>query len=296
MNKITVNSKPMRIRLAGPRGKATVDREARVIRGFSVITRGEALGHGLWIDHTFLDQVARSGRAEGRGLKARFTHPGLSGDGLGKALGRAKNFTRSGDRVYADLHLLKSASETPDGDLAGYVMDLAEEDPGLFGASIVFDSDMAAMDRFTAEHTGHGGAFKSPDDDNRRNYPHARLGRLWAADIVDDPAANPAGLFSFPAGSELAARAEGILAYALGISEDMPPELAGGPHPERARAFVQEFLARHGLKIEKEKPSDQAEAITALDGKVEELIATVKEHGAQLKRHECRFIIGGNKS
>jgi len=51
-----------------------VDWEHEVIRGFAIITKGEAVGHGVWIDDAFLDQVvaadgaiaeARRGLAEG---------------------------------------------------------------------------------------------------------------------------------------------------------------------------------------------------------------------------------------
>ena len=60
-----------------------VDRDARVIRGYAMLTAGEAEGHGLWIDDVFLDQVVQISQAKSRGIKARFAHPSLSGDGLG---------------------------------------------------------------------------------------------------------------------------------------------------------------------------------------------------------------------
>lgn len=261
MARIAISDKPVLLRIAAPRARAArVDREAKVIHGFSVITRGEALGHYLWIDQEFLSQVAAAGNARKAGLKSRFTHPGLSGDGMGKQIGRAKDFRLEGGQVYADLHLYEKANQ----EYVENVMDLAEEDPAAFGASIVFGEDVGAMDRFLADHEDKDGVFHSPDPDNAKNLPHARLADLLAVDAVDEPAANPDGLFSmeFLPGSELAARAEAFLAYAFGLTEQAPAELAGGPHPERARAFAQGFLERQGLTL------FGVEALRAMQGKI----------------------------
>ena len=92
------------------------DQRAGLIRGMAVVTRGEALGHGHWCDEDFLSQVAAAINASDHGAKARFTHPGLSGDGLGRFLGRAKTATVDEDLVRGDLHFSKSAHKTPDGD------------------------------------------------------------------------------------------------------------------------------------------------------------------------------------
>jgi len=225
-----------------------VDREARVIRGVSVITRGEALGHGVWIDEEFLSSVATF---SARGLKSRFTHPGLSSDGTGKALGRVHGLRKQGDKVVGDLHLLDAASRAPDGDLAGYVMDLASEDPELFGTSIVFAYDHEAEKAFTEAHSDDDG-FQSPDELNTKNLPHARLKALKACDVVDDPAANPGGFFS--AAGDVAEQATGALAYVLGLSEQSPgADAFGGVHPDRARQFVTRFMTSQGLTLEHRK-------------------------------------------
>ena len=90
-------------------GAQQIDREggdegAGVIRGTSVITIGEALGHDLWVDQTFLEQVAHAINETGdRGLKSRFTHPGVSGDALGTYLGRHRDAENVGDSVYLSL-------------------------------------------------------------------------------------------------------------------------------------------------------------------------------------------------
>lgn len=230
-----------------------------LIRGVAIITRGEALGHGLWIDATMLGQVATAIHAAARGIKARFTHPGLSADGLGKFLGRFKDAWLDGETVRADLHITPSAHRAPGGNLAEYVMQLAETDPAAFGSSIVFERDLEAED----EHiTSNGGKvkrdedgwrsvdlrkYKSPDSDNAKNLPHSRLKRLRAADAVDSPAANPNGLFH--RGQEVADEAERVISYALGLSDERPTTSEFDIDPDRVAGFVQRFLDRHGLSI-----------------------------------------------
>ncbi len=245
---------PRGLRIVAPRGlsRGKVARQggefgAGLITGVSLVTRGEALGHSLWLDSTFIDQVHEAGLAAANGLKARFAHPGLSSDGIGSVLGRWQNFRKTGSKqVYADLHLAQAAHESPDGDLADYVMRLAEEAPEMFAASIVFEGDKMAEETFAAENVDEGGRFVSPDRENRANLRHARLSRLYGADMVDEPAANPGGLFS--AGNALPAEAEGLLDYALGLSETAP-EAALGVDPERARRFLAGYLARRGVTV-----------------------------------------------
>jgi len=252
--KSTIDQAPKSIRLASKAQttfSGTVDRKARVIRGYSVITAGEALGHDLWIDREFMQSVAAAGNSSPSGIKSRFAHPGLSSDGIGSALGRSKNFSTNGPQVFADLHLLKAAEKSPQGDIAGYTMDLAEEAPDLFAASIAFDFDPEAEDQFMDDHTEKG-SFHSPDPDNAKNLPHVRLAALHASDFVDDAAANPGGLFSALDGNALPAAAEEMLLFALGFTEDAPEENLFGVHPERIRRFIQGFLERHFLTVETE--------------------------------------------
>jgi hypothetical protein len=228
-----------------------VDREGRIIRGYSVITRGEALGWGMWVDGEFLDQVVAAGNAKASGLKTRFTHPGLCSDGLGKFLGRTRNLRRDGDQVHGDLHLADVGSTGPEGDLAGYVMDLAEEDPAAFAASIVFWHDIGAEDRFLAEHEDEEGRFVSPDAANVNNYYHCRLSRLDASDIVDEPAANAGGFFTRMEQGLLAEQADRWADWALGMSARPPEDVAlgAGIESERAREWFNGYLARRGLQV-----------------------------------------------
>ena len=234
-------------------GTAGVDREARMIRDYSVATRGEAGGWGKWLDSEFLDQIVRAGNANPIGMKSRFTHPGLCSDGLGKFLGRTHDLRRDGDHVLGDLHFAEVGSSSPEGDLAGYVMNLAEEDPDAFGASIVFYMDMGEQDRFRAEHEDEDGHFISPDPDNTHNLPHWRLAELEAVDVVDSPAAN-SGMFSRLEQGALAEQADRWADWALALSPEPPADVALGLgiESERAREWLQGYLSRRGLKVVKQ--------------------------------------------
>lgn len=257
-------------------GDDAVDRDggdfgAGLIKGFAVITRGEALGHGLWLDADFIQQVATAMGRKRAGLKTRFTHPSLSGDGLGKMLGRAKGGELDGDTVRGDLHFTSASHKSPDGDLAGYVMDLAAEDPEAFGASIVYEPDVEAEEKFIEAHGGelviddYGFAtvqdFESPDPDNKQNLPHARLKALLAVDVVDDPAANPTGMFY--RGQEIATEADALLAFSLGLSKQRPALTRFDIDPNRASGFVSRFLSSRGLRVVKESDMKNLNAGTA---------------------------------
>lgn len=231
--------------------KQGIDREgglyrAGVIRGASVIARGEAIGHYEWIDDVMLKQTADAIAEKELGVKGRFTHPDLSGDGLGKGLGRWTNGQVDGDRVRADLNFYQSAHDAPDGDLAAYVMNLASEDPEAFGVSIAFDADLGEMDRFRAEHEDKEGIFHSPDKDNTGNYPHVRLAKLRAADAVDKPAANPDGLFHRD--QNIVTAADALLDYAFGRTITAPAS-AFGVAPDRVREFLARWMDRNGYKL-----------------------------------------------
>lgn len=227
-----------------------------LIPGVAVITRGEALGHGVWIDSTFVGQVRDALAAHSEGVKSRFTHPDLSGDGLAKGLGRVFAAEGgNGDTVRGDLHFWRSAANSPEGDLSGFLMRRAAEDPKSFGASITFLHDREAENLFAIENGASVSAgwvdfstFKSPDPLNVQNLPHARLAELRAVDIVDDPAANPEGLFHR---DETLKEAEGLFSYALGLTDRKPEVALFDIDPDRVGGFVRRFLSSKGLELMK---------------------------------------------
>ena len=159
-----------------------IDRDQGIIRGVTIARLGPAKGHQGFIDRTFLLQVVDNAAAKPAGIKARFGHPNMCNSALGTYLGRFKNYSYSNDKVNADLFLDSTARNTPGGDLYTYVLDMAEQNPDMFGASIVFE---IAESVFLEEEV----------EGKKVQKEYFRLRELRATDIVDEPAATE-GLFS----------------------------------------------------------------------------------------------------
>ena len=265
-----------------------------IIRGVSLIATGEALGHEMWIDETTLAQVIEASSLGKHGVKSRFTHPSMSSDGMGRHLGRIHDVQLSDGRVVGDLHFAESAHNTPDGDLASYVMTLTKEDPNAAGLSIVFEHDQTAENQFMLEHGGiitessFGDyevieGFQSPDPANIKNYPHVRLSKLRAADIVDEPAANPDGMFDR---QSLARDADSFLSFAAGLTKAKPDQIMFGIDAERASQFFTRWLDSHGLSlVSKEELAEMAQSQTA-----EPTTATPEITRASLLAEQSRYV------
>ncbi len=178
------------------------------ILGYAVITKGKLNDQDVrdWeMDDISLDKVIELGNQSKVGLKSRFGHPNMSGEALGTFLGRAKNFVKDGDVVRANLFFDETAYKTPNGDLANYVMDLAENDPNAFGSSLVFDCDF----EYRVEKDG----TKKKDPATGKELPAlVRFKKLFSSDVVDDPTAT-SGMFGkfFNSSVELSAKATEFL-------------------------------------------------------------------------------------
>lgn len=135
---------PKYLRVEAPKGgNEGVDRTAKRLNGFVVAQRGVFKDQRGEFDRDGLADIVTLMTANDRegGTKSHFTHGNLSDDGLGTFLGRAKNPRLDGDLVRADLHFAASAFDTPRGDLAGYVLRLADEDPDAISSSLVLSVD-----------------------------------------------------------------------------------------------------------------------------------------------------------
>ncbi len=208
-------------------GAVRVNRKEEVIEGFAVVTKGVTHDERGEFDDIGLDSVVVLGNKIKAGVKSRFGHPNMSSTALGTFLGRTKNFRRDGDIVRADLHIDPTAHETPDGDLAGYVMNLAESDPQAFGSSMVIHWD----EEFREEKTKEGEDLP----------PYIRVKKLLSVDIVDDPAANN-GLFGMPFFSE-----------SVRPSAEMTVFLDRFLNQPESVAKVIAFLERYGANKNKEE-------------------------------------------
>ena len=220
-----------------------VDRENRVIYGVSIMQEGEALGHGVLIDSTMNQQAVDAINGSPNGMKSRFTHPGMCADGLGKQLGRIKNARLQADKAVGDLYLSKFAANAPDGDLATYVMDMAEESPQDFGLSIAFDGNavwkMADGTEIKVDDpslANDDDGFDKPDDATT-DMPFARITKMRAVDAVDEPAANRDGLFAKAFASTSSADAAQAFAQLDAMRERM------GLSADRVHAFLTNYLA-----------------------------------------------------
>ena len=280
---------------------------AGLITGVSLATVGEARGHRLWLDQETLSQIVAMGSKE-TGLKCRFTHPGMSSDGLGRHLGRLRDLRIEGEKVLGDLHFAQSAHETPDGDLADYVMTLTEEDPAAAGLSIVFYHDWEAEDEFyeanqeeyeyqdSSGKTHKGTRFKSPDPRNENNYHHVRIRDLRAADVVDEPAANPGGMFD---AVSLPRDVDQLLSYATGISAQKPQASAFGVDGDRASQFLARWLDQHGLTLgpkEKAMADEPAKETTPAQPTREEFTAEMNRFVSEFGAENGAKWFGENKS
>jgi len=174
-----------------------IDTENAIIRGVTVITVGEARGHGMQVDEETLRQVKAAAEMYSGGLKVKTDHF----SGFNQIVGTLKNFVIDGDQLRADLYLLKAHDATE------RILEMAQLMPDTFGLSI----------SFSGSHEEVGDTM------------FARCTEVYSCDLVDSPAANPSGLFSAKVDSEKKAMDE------KQFSEAIAAALA--PINERLSAF-----------------------------------------------------------
>lgn len=214
----------------------SVDLTKEIIYGYVLAQEGpfKTPGRGEF-DRDALREISNLTNGQKRGLRSRFTHPGLSSDGLGKYLGRARNswLDTSGPvwRARADLHISPSSHDTPSGDLGGYVLRLANEDPDALSSSVVIEADEEY--RLNKDGTRVRGADGEPLP------PLWRPKKLWATDVVDTGDA-----------------VDGLLSAQHLSTGDLPDavqrqawamldRLFAGQSEETVRARVSDFLGRY---------------------------------------------------
>jgi len=135
-----------------------------LIMGVSVITQGDAIGHGVMIDEQSLITIQECAQTYARGLKVKLNHE----DGVENIIGIMQNFVIDGPQLRADLQLLKASPDT------ALIIEMAQIMPESFGMSISFSGNLEEID----------------------GVMYVRCIEIYSCDIVDMPAANPAGLFS----------------------------------------------------------------------------------------------------
>lgn len=118
----------------------------RVIYNIVTAHEGEALGHDLIADKETLRILAVLGNASK--VRARFGHPGISENAMGRKIGEARNFRMGRDAqgnvaLLHDLHFYRPAKNSPvfTQDPIQYVVDMAKEYPTEIGNSVVIGVD-----------------------------------------------------------------------------------------------------------------------------------------------------------
>lgn len=175
-----------------------VDREAGILRGVSVITEGDAKGHGMIVDSVTLEQVKACAETYVDGLRVKMDHY----TGIDAMVGVLRDFRIDGIQLRADLHLIKSHKDFEK------ILEMAETIPGSFGLSISFSGeceDVEMPDEDAGEVEPNSGELPEGATQIVRA---ARCMEIYSADLVDQPAANPSGLFSEKLMSEETAPAE----------------------------------------------------------------------------------------
>lgn len=149
---------------------SAVDAEKGIILGVAVITAGPARGHFDWAsgnplyaDAKTLQEVKSCAETYSGGLKVKFNH----GSGVGDIVGSLRNFRIDGDILRADFYALQTSPNR------AYLFEIAATMPESFGLSISFSG--------------------KPEEGDDKSF--ARCAEIYSADFVDEPAANPNGLF-----------------------------------------------------------------------------------------------------
>lgn len=165
-------------------GKAGMIYGARAMQ-FGPLSEGDS--RPFFVDDTTLSQVAAFVNRQPSGLKMRFSHRSGLDAHIGKAANASVIGEGEGSYVAIDASMSKAATRTPNGDLAGYVMDLADESPEDFGLSVAGTQFDAAAMRSAKREDGL--------------FP-IRFKGLKAIDLASDPAAT-SGLFEIKEGDKV---------------------------------------------------------------------------------------------
>lgn len=172
--------------------------DASIIPAVYILSQGEAKGHDLYIDKTSIEQAFELMKKAPNGVKVKMNH----GSGLDAVVGLARNPRIEGDKLKADLHLLKSSPHY------ALIKEMADEAPDQFGVSLAFMNESETI--------------------NGKDY--IRPQSIASADLVSSPASNErfrdfsnneAEMLVFAVGTKLRCwegykPAKGVEAYAPG--------------------------------------------------------------------------------
>jgi len=200
-----------------PFSVSQVDEANGILRRVVVAQAGRVKSYSEMIDATTLSQIASLGNAKEKGVKARFGHPNMCSSSFGTYIGRFRNFLMEEGSVYGDLFLDEVCKESPSGNLYGYIVKMAKNNPDMFGASIAF--------------------VPGKPEDTGEEFPSIRVSELLATDLVDDPAATNS-LFAVDA-----------FAYQATTFLDANPAIAAfiASRPDSIIEFLLKYYSKHDI-------------------------------------------------
>lgn len=220
-----------------------VDRENRIISDVILCQVGEAKGHGVHLEQSFIEAgIAYAKKHHTKvGMKCRFGHPAMSNDALGTEVGRYHNFKVVDDKMVADLHVYESANLSPTHPGAGdWILSMAEEDPHAIMTSIVFTVDHYYQYHDSNKFKVRRGEYGWVSEDKKFKFNpnekiYVELAELWGNDLVDEGAATDKLFSAIANPDKFAVIATQFL--------DEHPKIAVwlGENPEKLEGFIQKY-------------------------------------------------------
>lgn len=110
--------------------------EEMELGGVSILEVGEAKGHDLFVDKTSLETALKLMSNAKNGVKVKMNH----GSGLDAVVGFARNPRIEGDKLVADLRLLRNSPHY------GLIKEMASEAPDQFGVSLAFVNESETIE------------------------------------------------------------------------------------------------------------------------------------------------------
>jgi Mu-like prophage I protein len=225
-----------------------VDAQKGIIFGVSVISIGEARGHNMFVDRTTLEQFLKVAKTHKDGIKTKFGDDHKAG--AKNINGTLRNFRIDGDKVRADLCLLKSDAHFTK------LIEMSQEMPDEFGLSA----------SFSGNHELVG------------NEVMVRCSEIYSVDIVSDPAANKS-LFSQPDKT----KSMKDIALSLGL-----PETATEAEIKTKITNLCKYEAEAKQKMEAE--AEAKKKLEAEEKKKKELEGKAEGEGEKFSALEARLV------
>jgi len=208
--------------------------------GVSILEEGEAKGHDLFVDKKSLEEALKIMKGARNGVKVKMNH----GSGLDAVVGFARNPRIEGNRLIADLRLLRNSPHY------GLIKEMASEAPDQFGVSLAFVNESETID----------------------GKDYIRPQSIASADLVSSPAATN-GLFE-----EMVKFMQkfGYMTGGKPIPVDLPEAvMEGGKLDKKENSTMQENKSDYGKDIEdiKVRLSALEESMKPKEEKKEEKMA-----------------------